>query len=704
MVRRLADRLKAARHELFVGRAIEQELFLEAIRGHNPLCVLHIYGPGGVGKTTLMHEFATVAQDESAAVAALDGRNVEVTPDAFVAAMAVALDVESDSSGDLLESVGAHIATLAQRCVIFVDTYELLAPLDYWLRDKLLPALPDNVLFVLAGRQMPSIAWNGDAGWNQLCKFLPLHNLADGESADYLQRRSVPGGQHAAILNFTHGHPLALSLIADLFSQQRFDESSQLTFAPEDAPEVVNSLLSHLVQHEPDALHRAALQACALVRVTTEDLLACLLDIPDAHEPFEWLRGMSFIESGRYGLFPHDMAREVLLADLRWRNPDLNREFHNRARSFYAARMREGDTAQQQHMLFDYVFLHRNNPVVRPFMDWRENGTLLPGRARPDELPVLVDIVARYEGVEASRLAAHWFARQPRGVLVLRDHCGHIAGFLAIVSLSQAATDEVQRDPATRAAANYLQTHAPLRVGEEATVMRFWMSTENYQDISPAQSLIFIHIVRHYLTAPGLAFTFFSCVDPEFWAPIFNYAGATRLKAADFTVGEKSYGVYSHDWRALPPLSWLEMLGESELATEVNSESVQRATQVAVLSREQFDDAVQYALRNMGRPHGLRDNALLHSRMISQQVGSHADDAERVAALQLLINAACETLRTTPREKKFFRALDHTYLNPAPSQEQAAELLDLPFSTFRRHLKSGIVAVCNLLWLREVGG
>ena len=34
-------------------------------------------------------------------------------------------------------------------------------------------------------------------------------------------------------------------------------------------------------------------------------------------ELFEWLRNLSFIESGPLGLFPHDLAREALVADLR---------------------------------------------------------------------------------------------------------------------------------------------------------------------------------------------------------------------------------------------------------------------------------------------------------------------------------------------------------------------------------------------------
>jgi len=42
-------------------------------------------------------------------------------------------------------------------------------------------------------------------------------------------------------------------------------------------------------------------------------------------------------------------------------------------------------------------------------------------------------------------------------------------------------------------------------------------------------------------------------------------------------------------------------------------------------------------------------------------------------------------------------------MHPAPTQEAAAELLDIPFSTYRRHLTSGIQRLTEILWREEVG-
>ena len=40
---------------------------------------------------------------------------------------------------------------------------------------------------------------------------------------------------------------------------------------------------------------------------------------------------------------------------------------------------------------------------------------------------------------------------------------------------------------------------------------------------------------------------------------------------------------------------------------------------------------------------------------------------------------------------------------PAPTQEAAAEVLDLPFSTYRRHLARAVEQLTELLWAVEIG-
>jgi hypothetical protein len=227
------------------------------------------------------------------------------------------------------------------------------------------------------------------------------------------------------------------------------------------------------------------------------------------------------------------------------------------------------------------------------------------------------------------------------------------------------------------------------------------MDKDTYQGVSPIQSLIFIQVAKHYLTTPGLAFTFFPCADPDFWTAILSYAELTRYPEADFEVGGKRYGIYGHDWRVMTPAVWIGRLAEKEIGVTGQAASPPTADPVIFLSRDDFNNAVKQSLQDYARPNGLAGNPLLRSRLVSEAAGKNSK--ERTEFLKSKIRESAETLRVHPRDEKLFQALESTYLHPAPTQEAAAELLDIPFSTYRRHLTSGIQRLTEILWRQEIG-
>jgi hypothetical protein len=261
--------------------------------------------------------------------------------------------------------------------------------------------------------------------------------------------------------------------------------------------------------------------------------------------------------------------------------------------------------------------------------------------------------------------------------------------------------EDARLDPAVNSTRKFLESHAHLRTNEVATLFRFWMARDTYQGISPIQSLIFIQVAKHYLTTPGLAFTFFPCADPDFWAAILSYAELTRYPEADFEVGGKSYGIYGHDWRVMPPALWIARLAEKEVGVTGQVASPPTADPVIFLSRDDFSNAVKQVLQDYARPNGLTGNPLVRSRLVAE-AGAQGS-RERTEILKFRIREAAEALRVHPRDEKLFQALEATYLHPAPTQEAAAELLDLPFSTYRRHLTSGIQRLTEILWRQEIG-
>jgi hypothetical protein len=149
------------------------------------------------------------------------------------------------------------------------------------------------------------------------------------------------------------------------------------------------------------------------------------------------------------------------------------------------------------------------------------------------------------------------------------------------------------------------------------------------------------------------------------------------------------HGLPAFDWRAVPVRARLDRL----LSPGPREDPVEH--ELAVLTREEFTDAVRKALRHLSRQGDLAANPLTRSRLLA----GRADPAH---ALRELLEDGIRDLGRDPRAGKPHRALDVTYLRGAPTQEAAAERLGLSFSTYRRHLIAGIDRLCADLWRREV--
>jgi hypothetical protein len=682
---RIAERLKQTRQRQTVGRESEIAVLTDALDAPElPFVVLSIVGPGGIGKTVLLRALAGICEGRGLVHRQLDGRLIEPTPESLEAAL-------------------AGVGSSGGREVVLLDGFEALAALEGWLREIYLPNLSGEALFVLAGRVPLSIGWRTDSAWQELIQTLPLRNLAPDASRQYLEGRGLSGDALESALRFTHGYPLALALVAEVHQQK-----GSVALGPDPPPDVVQTLLERFLEDVPSSEHRAALEVGALLRVTTEPLLARILERPEAHALFDWLRSLSFIEPGLPGVYPQEVARESLLADLRWRSPDRYADLHRRARAAFQDGLTQASEADQLRILWDYIFLHRDNPIARQAFLFQDSTGVYPDRALPEDLRVLQGLVQGFEGEESARWLLRWWDDPAATFTVYRSSGRDTTpqGFLLCLALDKIEDEE--SDPAARAAYTHLKTHAPLRRGETATLFRFWMARETYHSLSPVQSQILVGVIRHYLTTPGLAYTLFPVRDAAFWGPLLEYSEYARASDADFTTDNQLFSVFAHDWRTQTPAAWLDVLAEKELAGHAAQVATSaRPTLVStpvVLSEEEFARAVRSDLKSLARGEELIRSPLLRARVVAERLrGGEVGLAERASALKSLLRETIQSLEGHPRRDRAYRALLHTMLRPAPSQEKAAEILDLPFSTYRRHLGEGIELVVQALWLQEIG-
>ena len=364
------------------------------------------------------------------------------------------------------------------------------------------------------------------------------------------------------------------------------------------------------------------------------------------------------------------------------------------------ARFQEARGAEQQRIWFDLLYLNRHNPFFKPYFEWPALGSAYAEPASPSDHPAILAMVKRHQGVVSAQIAQYWLYRQPQAFLVYRNLQGELFGFMAHLALHQATAEDMTADPAVSVALDFVQRHGPARPGEEIVHLRFWMSRDAYQGVSPAINLTAINCSIYWLTHPRLAWNFVTTAEPEFLAPHFTSIHMWRMPEADFEVAGWRYCIFAHDWRVEPAPAWLAI--KAELALHRNfypsQPSVSSPPPLLVLSQTEFSKAVRQALRDYNCPDRLAENPLLRSRLIVDT----AEQAASPARLQMLLLEAADTLRTNPKDTKLHRAIWHTYLEPAPTQEQAAELLNLPFSTYRYQLARGIERITGWLWQREL--
>ncbi|MEU8798620.1 AAA family ATPase [Spirillospora sp. NPDC048819] len=663
----VGDRLRRARRRRFVGRSGEIELFRGAL-SDGAFAVLFLHGPGGVGKSALLAEMAEAARQSGVTPVLVDARTVTPEPSAVLRA------AEAPGSG---------------RYAVLIDTYELLGPLDDWVREHFVPGLPADTVVVLAGRDAPSERWVADAGWHELLRVVSLRNLSPSDALAYLRVEGVPGELHERVLELAHGHPLTLSLLVDMVRRQE-DVPGALSVAPD----VVRALLARLVDQVPSSRHGEALQICAHARFTTEELLRAMLG-DDAGPLFGWLRGLSFIEEREFGLFPHDVVRDILDADLRWRDPDGYAALHRGLRGHLVERARR--TADDERVLHqnvaDILFLSRDHPIVKGYWQLTGLGQLSATGLRTGDAETVLAMTRKQQGEEQAAYAAYWIERQPGAFGVFRDEAGESFGYAAYVELREA---DIGDDPGARAMWEHVLRHGPPRPGENVMAWRFFLDTEPDARPSRSETMIRLWHGQEIITRAGKAWDLVAVPsEREYWDPLLSFFDFHHAPEATFRIGGRTYDVYAHDWRVLGVDDWLGLTAERELGAPVTPPTV--SAPELVLSQPEFAGAVRAALRDLHRADRLAGNPLLRSRLVREA-------AAPAAELRRLVEEAARTLRDDPREESLYRVVDRTFLRPAPTQERAAEMLGLPFSTYRRHRNRAVERIAAWLWERELYG
>ncbi|GII96789.1 ATP-binding protein [Sinosporangium siamense] len=651
----LGWRVQATRELAFVGREEELEVFRAALRGEG-CSVLYVHGPGGIGKSALLRMFAREAAAVGRAVTSVDGRIAALSPAAF----------EAEAERVLRDA----------RAVLLVDAFEQVQGLEGWLWEGVLPRVPMGALVVIAGRFPPDMRWRADPGWEGALQVLALRGLKLADAHALLDFSDVPHELREPVLAFAGGHPLALRL-----------EAAAVRNGTSSRHDVVAALLDQVVGQVPSAAHRRALEVCAHAYVTTEDLLRAVLP-DDADALFQWLRRLPYVESSGLGLFPHDVVREVLETDFRWRDSPAYADMHDRIHAYLADKIRTAADPDVPGAVGALFYLHRvdgPNAVVR---DAHRESEIREDVLRAGDTDMLRHLAAEGE------TSAFWAQRRPESFRIYRRAAtGEPVACCAWLCLPKLDEEELAADPVVAAAWAHARATAPLRPCEQLTVGRVWLLPSGRDDAQVAE-LITRRLIGNCLRTDLMAWSYIAQWDPSpDSVERFRHLGMPDV-AEKPQQGQPAYSLFAHDWRAAPASAWLERLNRPPV-----TDTYAAGAKLVVLSRAEFTEAVKKALRQISRLDALAASPLTRTRLVTERSGQ-----DPATALHDLLRQAIDGLRDDPRSVKFHRTLSATFLSGTPTQQLAAEKLGLPFTTFRRHLTGGIERVCADLWHCELYG
>ncbi|MER6032110.1 ATP-binding protein [Streptomyces sp. NPDC001851] len=661
----MGERLSRARIRAFVGRDEELRCFERALAG-DPQApfAFYVFGPGGIGKSTLLRCLADQARAAGRLLVELDGRFVSRDPDAFERAAGPFLDVPGT--------------------VLLLDSFEHCQWLESWLWQHFLPRAADGALVVLAGRLAPQPQWTADPAWAGLLHATELEPFSEEQARSLLAAARIRPELRDRVLRFAGGNPLALSLAAAAGSTGC---SREEIWSP--SADVLRTLLTGLIGEVPSAAHRRALEVAAQAHSTSEELLTAVLPDEDAHLLFSWLRDLPFMESTHRGLHPHDAARETLAADLRWRAPQAFVTMRRRLAEEYLRLLREAPEERVWTVTDELFYLFREGKILARLRTWSREDEVHDRPLHPDDMDVVLRMAAETEGRASAELVRYWAQRQPQAFSVYRlVSTGRIVAFTARLALpAPPDPQDLATDPVVAAAWRYTDATAPVSPGEHIGISRFSVYPERYQVPSRVIDLSSSRAQAEAARARGRAYGFAVWRDAETWAE--RVKGTLSDTGARPRVGEHTYGLFGVDWRQVPVEAWL---GRFISATDAPAPSGPSG-----FSRTAFDQAVREALTHWRDPAAFAACALMRTRLA-------ADLSDPVQELRALLRRAVDDLAGDPRGVRAREALTAGYFSGAPTQEAAARRLALPYGTYRRHLRQDMDLLCEALWRQELHG
>ena len=654
----LATRIARLDRERFVGRRGELER-LAGLFGDEPSAsVVLLHGPGGIGKSTLLRELMRRGELAGWTPWIVEGRDLPPDPDALEDALAGAQE--------------------AERPLLVLDTYERMTAIDGYLRQLLLPRMPERTVALIAGRTRPDPAWS-HGGWETLTVQVELGAFADAEALELLRAAGVGDDRRARhIAAWAGGSPLALTLAAEAaVADALWDPAAEP--AP---PEVVEPLIRRIFDADVEGPHAGVMAAAAIGRVITPGLLRDALPGIDAEASFAWLAQRSVAERLGDGVALHELVRKALRADLARSDPEFAQDLRVRIADHLHARAIAGEL----RLTIDLADLVES-PAVRAGYSYQGATRYRIDALRPGDDVVIEQLLAR-RGMREWWAPTRLFVEQsPERVAVARDAEDRLRGFLVAMTPANAPAF-AEQDPLVGPWLRHAREHA---AGGAAVLWRdaidFTRSPIDDPGTSPPalQALLnMAGILRAGLPNPRCAYLPINPSDGLSRAFV-EATGAQLVPELRYDAGRYTLDCYVLDFGPQGLLGLQRAVVYAEAGRTLPGPGADGA---AAAGSSDTVAAVRDALRDLHVP----------VRLARSPLATGAGTEERAASVRALVDdAAARAFGDTDDERLQARVLDRGYLHPAASHELAAGELHLSRATYFRRLRRAAERVAEVV-------
>ncbi|WJH36042.1 ATP-binding protein [Paenibacillus sp. CC-CFT747] len=208
----LREKLLGGELACFVGRDEELSMLRHHVLGAGNRQWLHLYGQGGIGKSTLLRRLH--ADLAGANVYYLDGSKGSYWKEGLLLQLSEQAEREEESEDErasddvqLVRRINRRSKLSGQPAVLMIDAFDNLRPLEGWLTEWL-SQWDASVRIITAGRQALTGGWLR-SGWAGLIDPIRLQALGPADVDRYARKRGLTGsGLPARLFRFCRGSRL----------------------------------------------------------------------------------------------------------------------------------------------------------------------------------------------------------------------------------------------------------------------------------------------------------------------------------------------------------------------------------------------------------------------------------------------------------------------------------------------------------------